>query len=300
MRMKKFFVTALALTIFSVSGYTSEEIPQYKNFSNVTVKPARVVEEIKLPLQEEKYIVADNNFSNLQLTEIDKPVYDKYSIKERDARGLTTYLPEIAPYSEENIAYLTFDDGPDDKVTPQILDILKRENVKATFFVLGNMVEQNPKVLKRIFDEGHAIGNHSYNHVYSELYKSPYDFVDQMMKTDEIIKDITGVRPLIIRAPGGAAGVFNDDYWAMLDSCGYVEYDWNACTQDATASAPNAATQIDNVKKQIGDYPPKALIVLMHSKAGKEETAKALPQLIDMLRSYGYKFGVVTPMTPQY
>ena len=300
MRMKKFLVTALTLTVFSVSGYSNEEIPHVENFHNVAAKPARIVEEIKLSLQEEKYILADNNFSNLQLNEIDKPVYDKYSITERDAHGLTTYLPEIAPYTEENIAYLTFDDGPDDKVTPQILDILKKEKVKATFFVLGNMVEQNPKDLKRIFDEGHAIGNHSYNHVYSELYKSPYDFVDQMMKTDEIIKDITGVRPLIIRAPGGAAGAFNKDYWAMLDSCGYVEYDWNACTQDATASAPNAATQINNIKKQIGDYPPKALIILMHSKADKQETAKALPEMIKMLRGYGYKFGVVTPMTPQY
>lgn len=300
MRMKKFFVTALALTVFSVSGYTNEEIPQYQNFSSAAVKPARIVEEIKLPLEDEKYILADKNFSNLQLEDIDKPVYDKYTITEREERGLKMSLPEIAPYSEESIAYLTFDDGPDDKITPQILDILKREKVKATFFVLGNMVEQNPKVLKRIFDEGHAIGNHSYNHVYSELYKSPYEFVSQMMKTDEIIMKYTGVRPLIIRAPGGAAGVFDKNYWDTLDSCGYVEYDWNACTQDATPSAPNAATQISNVKKQIGDYPPKALIILMHSKADKQETVKALPELIDMLRSYGYKFGVVTPMTPQF
>ena len=244
--------------------------------------------------------MADENFSNLQLEKIDTPIYDKYSIEERQARGLTTNLPEIAPYSEESVAYLTFDDGPDDTVTPQILDTLKRENVKATFFVLGNMVEQNPQVLKRIFDEGHAIGNHSYNHVYSELYKSPYDFVDQMIKTDEIIKAQIGVRPLIIRAPGGAAGVFNNDYWATLDYCGYVEYDWNICTQDATASAPNASTQINNVIKQLGNEPPRTLIILMHSKGDNEETAKALPELIHMLRNWGYKFGVVTPMTPQF
>ncbi len=297
--MKKFLVSALALTIFSVSGSTSEGIPPFEKLENVMAKPIQIIEEIKLP-ENEPYILADESFSNLQLEDIDKPIYDKYSISERQERGLTTYLPEVAPYREEKVAYLTFDDGPDAKVTPQILDILKKENVKATFFVLGNMVEQNPKVLKRIFDEGHAIGNHSYNHVYSELYRSPYDFVDQFIKTDEIIKKCIGVRPLIIRAPGGAAGVFNNDYWNMLDYCGYVEYDWNICTEDATASAPNAATQINNVKKQMGDDPPRALVILMHSKDGKEETAKALPKLIHMLRDSGYKFGVVTPMTPQY
>ena len=247
----------------------------------------------------EKFVTADENFSNLQLTEIDKPVYDKYEITEREAKGLPLSLPEIEPYRAEKVAYLTFDDGPDDKVTPMILDILKAEGVHATFFVLGTMVEQNPNVLKRIFNEGHAIGNHSYNHVYSELYRSPWDFADQFIKTDEVIKETIGVRPLIIRAPGGTAGVFNNDYWAMVDSCGYTEYDWNASTEDATASVPSASAQIDNIVKQLKDYQPNTLIVLMHSKAGKEETAKALPALIDLLRNKGYKFGVVTPMTPQ-
>lgn len=297
--MKKFLISALALTIFSISGTTSEGVPPFEKLENAMAKPIHIVEEIKFS-ENEPYVLANETFSNLQIDEIDKPIYDKYSIAEREARGLTTNLPEVLPYREENVAYLTFDDGPDDKVTPQILDILKAENIKATFFVLGNMVEQNPQVLKRIFDEGHAIGNHSYNHVYSELYKSPYDFVEQFIKTDEIIKKNIGVRPLIIRAPGGAAGVFNNDYWNMLDSCGYVEYDWNICTEDATASVPNASTQIKNVKKQMGNEPPRALVILMHSKSGKEETAKALPQLIHMLRDFGYKFGVVTPMTPQY
>ena len=297
--MKKFLITALALTVFSMSGSTNEGMPKFERLENAMAKPVQMIEEITA-FENDKYVLADENFSNLQLEEIDKPIYDKYSLDEREKLGLKTTLPEIAPYREESVAYLTFDDGPDDKITPQILDILKKEKVKATFFVLGNMVEQNPQVLKRIFDEGHAIGNHSYNHVYSELYKSPYDFIEQFVKTDEIIKECTGVRPLIIRAPGGAAGVFNNDYWNMLDSCGYVEYDWNICTEDATASAPNASTQLNNVIKQMGKEPPRTLIILMHSKADKEETAKALPQLIHMLRDWGYKFGVITPMTPQF
>lgn len=298
--MKKIFCLMLLIAAVSLfGGYGSVGGEDDSTHAAAQIKLPAVVGENFFEHEPENYVVADEKFSNLQLTEVDKPVYDKYELTEREAKGLTVALPEIEPYRAEKVAYLTFDDGPDDKVTPQILDILKAEGVPATFFVLGNMVEQNPSVLKRIFNEGHAIGNHSYNHVYSELYRSPWDFADQFIKTDEIIKETIGVRPLIIRAPGGTAGVFNNDYWAIVDSCGYAEYDWNASTEDATASVPNASKQVDNIVKQLKNYQPNTLIVLMHSKSGKEETAKALPALIDLLRNKGYKFGVVTPMTPQ-
>ena len=299
--MKRIFCLMLLIAAVSLFGGYSSVGGDRESSSTAAaqIKFPAIVGESFFEHEPEKFVTADENFSNLQLTEIDKPVYDKYEITEREAKGLPLSLPEIEPYRTEKVAYLTFDDGPDDKVTPMILDILKAEGVHATFFVLGTMVEQNPNVLKRIFNEGHAIGNHSYNHVYSELYRSPWDFADQFIKTDEVIKETIGVRPLIIRAPGGTAGVFNNDYWAMVDSCGYTEYDWNASTEDATASVPSASAQIDNIVKQLKDYQPNTLIVLMHSKAGKEETAKALPALIDLLRNKGYKFGVVTPMTPQ-
>ena len=123
-----------------------------------TDEPARVAQEGK------DYIVAADDLSNLQLNDPTIPVYDKYIIWERQEKGLPIILPELEPYEAESVVYLTFDDGPDDKITPQILDILKAEGVKATFYVCGNMVDAYPDVLKRIFNEGHAIGNHSYNH----------------------------------------------------------------------------------------------------------------------------------------
>ncbi|MBQ3442570.1 MAG: polysaccharide deacetylase [Selenomonadaceae bacterium] len=244
------------------------------------------------------YIVANDDLSNLQLSDPTKPVYDKYILWERQEKGLPFELPYLEPYEAESVVYLTFDDGPDDKITPQILDILKAEGVKATFYVCGNMVEAYPNVLRRIFNEGHAIGNHSYNHRYDELYKSPWSFMEQIIQTDNAIKNVIGVRPFIIRAPGGV-GMFNGEYWSMIDSCGYVEHDWNALTEDATPSKPNASTQINNVLKYLGDNPPPFVIILMHSNSDKGETVKALPELIKMLRNWGYKFGVVTPMTPQ-
>ena len=85
----------------------------------------------------------------------------------------------------------------------------------------------------------------------------------------------------------------------MIAGCGYVEHDWNALTEDATPSKPNASQQVNNVLKYLGDNPPRSVIILMHSNSDKAETVKALPEIIHFLRDWGYTFGVVTPMTPQ-
>ena len=245
-------------------------------------------------------VIANDDFSNLQLTDARKPVYDNYTIWERQERGLPMELPELKDYAEGKVAYLTFDDGPDNKNTPKILDILKNYGVPATFYVCGNMVEANPEVLKRIYSEGHAIGNHSYNHVYKELYPSTDRFLRQISDTDEIIKSVIGVRPLIIRTPGGRAGMWTADYEPLMKACGYVEHDWNVSVEDATAAKPNAQQIIANVDTQT-NKPLKddMALILMHSNGGKESTVDALPAIIELLVKKGYTFGVVTPMTPQ-
>lgn len=294
--MKKIFCLIMLLVFCAGCGAenTENKTPPVKE-----EQPPTVEEQAKSMAEQGQFVLAADDFSNLQLTEVDKPVYDALGVWDRQEKGLPMALPDITPYESESVVYLTFDDGPDDKITPQILDILKQEEVKATFFVLGVNVERYPDVLKRIFEEGHAIGNHSYNHVYKELYKSPWDFAQQMTKTDEIIMAYIGVRPLIIRAPGGVVGAFDANYWEMTRAMGYVEYDWNTSTEDATPAAPNASTQVNNVINQLGANPGKTVILLMHSKDGKEETVKALPELIHMFKDWGYKFGVITPMTPQ-
>jgi len=86
--------------------------------------------------------------------------------------------------SEQKIAYLTFDDGPTLKATPKILDILKEENVVATFFVVGKHVKENPELVKRAYDEGHFIANHGYNHNNSKLYKNDDSFINEIKNTD--------------------------------------------------------------------------------------------------------------------
>ena len=141
-------------------------------------------------------VIAADDFSNLQLSDPTVPVYDRYTLSERRAKGLTTVMPDLTPYKEGKVIYLTFDDGPDDKNTPAILDILKENGVHATFYVTGQHAELHPDVLQRIYAEHHAIGNHSYDHDYKKLYTSPDAFLSEMERTDEIIHGIPGPRVL--------------------------------------------------------------------------------------------------------
>ena len=245
-------------------------------------------------------VLAADDLSNLQLDAPDVPVYDAHTLAERRQEGLAVTLPALTPYHEGKVAYLTFDDGPDDKNTPAVLDVLKEAGVKATFYVTGAQAEAHPDVLRRIYAEGHAIGNHSYDHRYEKLYPSVDGFFREMERTDEVIYGILGVRPLILRAPGGRIGHFTAAYAPALQTHGYVEHDWNVSSADAAPGHPTAQDFIDNITGETeGEATAHTAIILMHSSEGHEETVKALPEIIRVLREKGYAFGVVTPMTPQ-
>lgn len=245
-------------------------------------------------------VLAADDLSNLQLDAPNVPVYDAHTLAERRQEGLAVTLPALTPYREGKVAYLTFDDGPDDKNTPAVLDVLKEAGVKATFYVTGAQAEAHPDVLRRIYAEGHAIGNHSYDHRYEKLYPSVDGFFREMERTDEVIYGILGVRPLILRAPGGRIGHFTAAYAPALQAHGYVEHDWNVSSADAAPGHPTAQDFIDNITGETeGEATAHTAIILMHSSEGHEETVKALPEIIRVLREKGYAFGVVTPMTPQ-
>lgn len=243
-----------------------------------------------------EYIRASEEFDNLRTEDPGIPVYDAYTLEERRGKGMATALPAVPPYREKKVAYLTFDDGPDEVNTPAILDILREEKVRGTFYVLGRNVLAYPEVTKRIFAEHHAIGNHSYDHDYDTLYASPEGYLEEMEKADGAIYSVIGMRPLITRAPGGRMGHFTEEYSAAMEANGYVEHDWNVSSADTAPNHPVAQDFIDNIEAQaVMD----SAIILMHCSAGHEETVKALPRIIQLLKERGYSFGVVTPMTPQ-
>jgi peptidoglycan/xylan/chitin deacetylase (PgdA/CDA1 family) len=186
--------------------------------------------------------------------------------------------------------YLTFDDGPS-KLTDRVLDILKENEIQATFFTLGNEAEGHPDTIRRIVSEGHALGNHTYDHVYKELYGSFDQFWGQVQKTEQILFDIAGVRPRLLRAPGGTYGNFDPFYFYYLDRAGYSVFDWTIDSGDARRSGVKADEIIRTVEK--GPFHHE-VVLLMHDGSGHDETVKALPAIIQLFKDKGYTFAPLT------
>ena len=195
--------------------------------------------------------------------------------------------------SENKICYLTFDDGPTSTVTPIILDVLKQYNVKATFFMLGSMIEKNPDMAKRVFDEGHLLANHSYSHDYHALYATGESFMAEVKKVEELIRNITGEEPFkLMRFPGGGhnAGKYGEHkqrYKLLLQENGYYFADWNALNGDAEGGNRSADQLLARIRETATQ---KNIVVLMHDAAAKRTTADALPAMIEYLQSQGYEF----------
>ncbi|NRT80876.1 polysaccharide deacetylase family protein [Clostridium beijerinckii] len=198
----------------------------------------------------------------------------------------------------KKVVYLSFDDGPSETNTPSILKTLKDENVKATFFVLGKAIDQseaNKNLLKQEVEEGHAIGNHSYSHNYKYLYPNgsvnTNNFMSEINKTNESLKKVLGedFSTRAIRFPGGHMSWKNTgEVDKIMKEKDYHYVDWNALSKDAEGPHKNADQLTEEVKKTVGNK--TKVVLLMHDTYGKEETAKALPGIIDYLKSQGYEF----------
>lgn len=197
---------------------------------------------------------------------------------------------------EPDAVYLTFDDGPSD-LTGKILDVLMDKDVKATFFVIGKYLEseKGKNLLKRIAEEGHAIGIHSYSHEYREIYGSVENFLDDFYLTYNLISDITGKAPEIFRFPGGSINGYSSTIYkeliAEMIRRGFVYYDWNVSSQDAALHT--SVRQIYN-SVCLGTKQKTRSIILMHDSYDKGNTLKALPQIIDTLFDNGYYFKTLT------
>lgn len=196
--------------------------------------------------------------------------------------------------SETKRAFLTFDDGPS-SVTPRILDILKQENVKATFFVLGSRVEVMPETTKRIYEEGHYIANHGYSHVYSQIYASPQSVVDEYNHTNDLIKKAIATPEYnshLFRFPGGLTGGkyanIKQEAKELLLQNDVLHIDWNALTGDAETNQLSIEFELLRLNQTTGNK--NSVIVLMHDSPAKSITADALPQVITTLKEKGYEF----------
>ena len=181
--------------------------------------------------------------------------------------------------------YLTFDDGPSSN-TDEILDILKAYDVKATFFVVGKTDEASRKAYRRIVEEGHTLGMHSYSHSYEDIYASEEDFQADMKKLQEYLYELTGVWPRFYRFPGGSSNtVSNIDMQKLADwltDQGVTYFDWNVASGDAVSRELPAETLLANCLAGIRNQ--QSCVVLMHDAANKDTTVEALPEIISEIR----------------
>jgi len=196
--------------------------------------------------------------------------------------------------SNTKIAYLTFDDGPS-SITPVILDILKQENIKATFFVLGSRVQVMPETTKRIYDEGHYLANHGYSHVYSAIYSSPQAVLDEYNQCNSVIQNAIGVPEYnshLFRFPGGLPGGPYADIKMqakeLLSQNEILNIDWNALSGDTETTKPTIEFEMQRIQETVSNK--NSVVILMHDAQTKQVTADALPQIISWLRENGYEF----------
>ncbi len=204
-------------------------------------------------------------------------------------------LDNLAEEGDIPRVYLTFDDGPSDN-TDSILDILDDYNIKATFFVVGKDVDTYGDSYKRIVDDGHTIGMHSYSHNYSAIYSSKEAFESDFNEIHDLIFDVTGVDSKFYRFPGGSSNKLSNigmyPFISFLNEEGVEYFDWNVSSGDATSAAFTSAELVDNVMTDVVKY--KTSVVLLHDSRGKQATVEALPELIEALQQEG---AMILPIT---
>ena len=179
-------------------------------------------------------------------------------------------------------------------VTPIILDVLKANDVKATFFVLGSRVDLNPDILRREYDEGHYIANHGYSHNYKQIYSSVETVFQEFIQTENSIKNAlqnSAYNSHLFRFPGGSVGgiyaSLKSQAITYLEQNEIAHVDWNCLNRDAEGNFSNEEL-INNVIQTSIDK--NSVVVLMHDAGTKYQTAETLQDVINYFRDNGYKF----------
>ena len=218
-----------------------------------------------------------------------------------NSADITRTVKVIAKQTEKGgTIYLTFDDGPLEGTTNIILDILKEEGVKATFFVTKNGPDY---LIKREYDEGHTVALHTWSHDYKTCYSSVENYFNDLKNISDRVKNITGVESKIIRFPGGSSNTVSRNYAAGIMSTlttevanrGYAYFDWNISSGDAGQTTdPNAI--YGNVTRNLNRN--RANIVLMHDI--KTYTRDALRNIIKYGKENGYTFDKITESTAAF
>lgn len=248
----------------------------------------------------------DNNKNTTNTTETQsKPTENKTNENKTQTNKVSenkTSESKTTTSNGKSIAYLTFDDGPS-SITNSVLDILKKYNVKATFFVI-NSGSYNKTTLQREVNEGHTIGLHAYDHNYAIAYKDDNSYLDGIDKLRAKVKADTGFDSHYIRFPGGSSNTISKRYSKGIMSRitktakqrGYKYYDWNVDDDDA-GRARTADDCYNNVVREL--RPNRSNIVLMHDFGTNKKILEALPRIIEYCQKNGYTMLPIDDNTPE-
>ncbi|MEW6555729.1 MAG: polysaccharide deacetylase family protein [Elusimicrobiota bacterium] len=189
-------------------------------------------------------------------------------------------------FGAEKIISLTFHDGPNPKSTPQLLKILDDAGIKATFFVVGKMVEKYPELLKEIHQKGHEIANHTYSHR-NLTTLSTTQVISELSKTRLLIKDITGMDTYLFTPPGGQ---YNSKVITDTNTCGYKMALWSVFPEDHRNPSPVIYEKVVTNSRD-------GSVVLLHN--GPRDTITILPKIIEKLKARGFKFTTLSALLAQ-
>jgi peptidoglycan/xylan/chitin deacetylase (PgdA/CDA1 family) len=195
----------------------------------------------------------------------------------------------LAGPEDELAIALTFDDGPDGENTALLLDLLAEAEVSATFFVIGEKIKEYPDLLRRIASEGHELGNHSFSHPDMRKLTNEAVLHQELEPTAQLILDITGVSPMIMRPPFGA---LRDETIEFLAGEGWAMINWSIDSFDWDTEQ-NSATEIT---EKVLTYSHPGAIVLMHTGENLDGTLAALPSIIASLQEEGYHFVTISQL----
>ncbi len=312
--------------IYKVKDSSNNITTKERIFSNIDkegpvikLKGSSVNLKINNKYVEQGYTVTDNcdddltskveitnniNINKEGTYEVIYKVKDKSGNESKEVRKVTVYTPKKCFSSVSNgkpgVIYLTFDDGPSTKNTARLLDILKEENVKATFFLTDKT--NTDYLIKRMYDEGHTIGLHTASHNYKYIYSSTTNFIKDIEKIQEKVARITGEKSSIIRFPGGSSNTvssFNPGIMCTLSNMviekGYHYFDWNVSSGDA-GSGRSKKNTYRNVTNNLSKN--RANVVLMHDIY--DSTVDAVKDIIKYGKDNGYTFEKITMDTEMY
>lgn len=252
----------------------------------LTVKVGRLEQQLQQ--------LKDNSHKSLEIIWEQERMEEETGSVQREEEVL-----EVQEDEKLRKVYLTFDDGPS-IYTEEILDILKRYNVKATFFVTGMNMPQYKDCLQKILDDGHSLGIHTYSHVYKDVYESLESFQKDYEQMADYIYQCTGTETKLYRFPGGSGNQVvsaetRQDILKWLEEEEIVYFDWNVSGKDAEGQALTAQQIAENCLEGVKKC--NTAVVLLHDAGGKKSTIEALPLIIEGINRLGD--AVLLPMDEQ-